>query len=57
MRVARIFNTYGPKMHMYDGKLMLMIQLYCLILNSSTHTTLSAIVIWLYFVFYRQSCQ
>ena len=20
MRVARIFNTYGPKMHMYDGK-------------------------------------
>ena len=20
VRVARIFNTYGPKMHMYDGK-------------------------------------
>ena len=19
VRVARIFNTYGPKMHMYDG--------------------------------------
>ena len=19
MRVARIFNTYGPRMHMYDG--------------------------------------
>ena len=23
MRVARIFNTYGPKMHMYDGKITL----------------------------------
>ena len=21
VRVARIFNTYGPKMHMYDGRL------------------------------------
>ena len=21
VRVARIFNTYGPRMHMYDGKL------------------------------------
>ena len=20
VRVARIFNTYGPKMHMFDGK-------------------------------------
>ena len=20
VRVARIFNTYGPKMHMYDGR-------------------------------------
>ena len=23
VRVARIFNTYGPKMHMYDGKMMM----------------------------------
>ncbi len=25
MRVARIFNTFGPRMHMYDGELHSMI--------------------------------
>ena len=24
VRVARIFNTFGPMMHMYDGKLIIL---------------------------------
>ncbi len=29
MRVARIFNTFGPRMHMYDGELRSMIVCVC----------------------------
>ncbi|XP_003391988.3 PREDICTED: UDP-glucuronic acid decarboxylase 1-like, partial [Amphimedon queenslandica] len=29
VRVARIFNTYGPRMHMYDGKICCYNMRYC----------------------------
>ena len=38
MRVARIFNTYGPRMHMMDGMISLMdVSFYSSIARQNTY--------------------